>query len=264
MGRSTNLMLRRHSPEPVAELTVTYQILLAHGSAARRARVRVTRLAVLGAQPVQLEASDDGTLVVRYSVPDVVREMVVRARLMTEHTDRQGVHWEDDREVRYTISGRGPFRVQDVEAFGLHRSRHDISAFGLDQSAIDGISQHAEADLLLYDIAELFDALAAGLPSSSLVMSGKILDGTLKLKGDREHWWNSDWDDKPLGFLLDRPEVKAAVIGRLGRGYWDRLRASALARNPAAHQKFSQVSYHDALSVATIVLEAVNVWFSIP
>jgi hypothetical protein len=118
--------------------------------------------------------------------------------------------------------------------------------------------------LLLYDIAELFDALAAGLPSSSLVMAGKVLDGTLKLKGVEENWWNPDWDERSLGFLLDQPAVKAAVTKRLSKGYWDRLRGSALARNPAAHQKFSQVSYHDALSAATIVLEAVNRWFSPP
>jgi hypothetical protein len=190
-----------------------------------------------------------------------------RARVRTAWTfkasgfDEHGVRWEGRVDLVVDSIGTTPSRKHDGVTFELRRSKVDSSAIILEQDPTIALVGDELGELILDDVLEMRASLEDGLPSAALGMVGKVLDGFLKWVGTQEKWWVDEFDSLPLGALLERDEVKAAMRIHLGPGYWDRLRGSAVyVRNVAVHQKYAPVTIQEAVASAKVVLNALNKW----
>ena len=153
----------------------------------------------------------------------------------------------------------GPKREAQVM---LSRQPRDIS-FGLNSQTFTAIQASAEGGLLLYDIEELLECLRSSLPSASLALAGKVLDGSVKIKARADGWWQSAWDRLPLGSLLSEAEVKKRLVSTIGEGGWDRLKGSGVyVRNVGAHQKFVLVSMDEAVASSRVVFDFMVRWWT--
>jgi hypothetical protein len=120
-----------------------------------------------------------------------------------------------------------------------------------------------DGSLIVYDVDELLHCLRTSSPAASLSMVGKILDGSIKIRGIAEGWWRSEWDSHSVGRMLLEPDIKQRIIARIGAGEWTRLQASgAYLRNVGAHQKFALVSMDEALASSRVLFEFMNRWWA--
>lgn len=188
---------------------------------------------------------------------------VVRANYLAVVSghDRHGVTWVG--EAKGGCVARGRLVAIDAKplAVVLQRGLADVSHLKVGARVRGQLVTHELGNLILDDLLELNESLRLSLPVSSLSLTGKILDGFLKFKGQEEGWWVDTLDDLPLGTLLNADPVKQAIRSHLPPGEIDRLRGSAVwTRNVAAHQKYAPVSIQDALASAGVVLAAIEGW----
>lgn len=132
---------------------------------------------------------------------------------------------------------------------------------GIDKSTVQAISGTEGGPLVLNDLDEMLTAVRIALPSSTLAMAGKGLEGFLRMKGRSEDWWKKKLNGLSIGRLLADPDVEAVVTRRIGEGAWGRLRGSSVyVRNQGVHNNESSVTAAEAISAAEIVLHVVNSW----
>lgn len=175
--------------------------------------------------------------------------------------DLHGVTWV--REARG--SHRARTRANTIDADPLRvvveRAPTDVSHLTVEPPVRNQLGSSELGQLVLDDLMELNASLRSSLPVSSLSLTGKILDGFLKFRGEAEAWWDDSLDSKPLGALLQDDRVKTAIRSHLPAGEIDRLRGSAVwVRNAASHQKYAPVTLQEALASAGVIVRALNIW----
>lgn len=116
--------------------------------------------------------------------------------------------------------------------------------------------------LILGDIEELNAAAQGGLASATLCLWGKVLDGAIKLRGRVEGWWNADWDEKTLGWVLSEKNPVYPHLSKLAPdGLLDRLRdKTKYLRNSGAHQNYTRVSDVEAYGAIEALSEFLSTW----
>lgn len=182
-------------------------------------------------------------------------------RMVAKGYDSQGVAWAG--ETTETL-GSGPdgATLPERELFvEMHRQPRDVSRLSPSDETVGLLIQDSLGRLVLKDIDELLTSLAGSLPSGSLSLAGKVLDGLIKTKGQRGGWWPAELDTKPLGVVLKHPEVVKRGKVALGAPTWERLEHSFLyLRNTGAHQKYVEISIATAESEAELVLQLLEKW----
>jgi hypothetical protein len=222
----------------------------------------VLRLHATAVPPAIFRADADGAARIDLAAASI-------ALIPTTLSYRITLHGFDERRVRWTgsvdfaVPPASPTAVlPEIELrISVDRERHESPSLGLEQASVVGLDVNALGKLILYDVSEMLAALYYSLPSAALSLSGKVLDGLIKFKGQSSGWWPAGLDSKPLGVVLGHPVVKARIESDLGPEAWERLSNSFLyLRNTGAHQKFVPVNLPDAESSVALVLDMLSRW----
>lgn len=208
----------------------------------------------------------DGTGWAHFEIPTRGISGSVQVRFVCEGEEETGVHWSGETSVRwqlvYVRVGHTPPRREVLIA--VERQSREIT-LGLSFGLRDRIRSDPDGPFLLVDVDELVDCLEASLPTASMALVGKVLEGALKVRGHAEGWWLSTYDNETLGQLLAEPSIKTTIENRIGSGNWNRLRGSSVfVRNVGVHQTFARVSMEEALASTRIAFTFLSRWWGLP
>lgn len=176
-------------------------------------------------------------------------------------TDAQYVKWTGYATGRVRFPGLGT-QGEGSLVITLKRKDQELAPLAIRNGVWQNLSSTSLGLLVAADLRELVDALNGGLPSASLCLAGKVLDGAFRVKGDGS-WWDSAWDNLTLGGILKVQAVRSEISRDLGTGFLARLEASTLTlRNIGAHQKYTLPTLLEAHSTSAVVVELLNAWFT--
>jgi len=173
-------------------------------------------------------------------------------------TDRRDVKWRATREVALQGSTRLTTKHLSIT---IERVGSAMPEFEVKPTVWTALQKEPNGKYVASDLSELVDALRWGLPTASFSLIGKVLDGTLRVKG-AQSWWSPAMNKLTLGPLLEDPIVKNAIVADMGEPYWDRLRNAVPVRNLSVHQHWSLLTMHEAYTAARVVLELLEKWFT--
>jgi hypothetical protein len=115
--------------------------------------------------------------------------------------------------------------------------------------------------VIFADIEELNGVSRLGFASASMALWGKVVDGLIKARGHKDHWWKEEWDNLPLGRLLGENAAGAEIVKTIGSGLLGRLKDKArYIRNPSAHQLYTRISVAEAHGAMEVLVDFVRVW----
>lgn len=203
----------------------------------------------------------DGTCVVPLDTTGVVGIVALEFRATV--LDSLGVEWTGNSVYRWTLvyTRAGTPAPKREALIVLGRVPREVP-LELNPETFGAIERSDGGALLLADVEELVDSLRASLPSASVALVSKVLDGSIKIRGRARGWWRADWDRLPTGALIAEPEVKRLIIERIGDGGWERLRGSAVSlRNVGAHHLSEQVSIDEAMGSARVLFDFLPRWW---
>jgi hypothetical protein len=190
----------------------------------------------------------------------------VKVEFSAEGYDGTGVLWKGQSVVSWRLVHVGPGQSapRRETRIVVRRQPREVNV-ELDIAIRSAVARDANGILVLADTDELIDSLRSNLPSGSMALVGKVLDGAIKIRAQEEGWWSPDFDGKPLGLMLTTPAIKARIDAKIGPGNWERLRGSGVyIRNVGAHQSFDRVSMEEALASTRIVFDFMRKWWGIP
>lgn len=190
---------------------------------------------------------------------------VVTTEFSAEFNDRWGVEWEShfSRDIKLVRVRPGESQLVREVSLLLNRKAR-IVKFEIGQETIAILKSMSLGDYIVHDLDELMSCLRSNLPSASLCMIGKVLDGIVKAKAQVDGWWKQEWDDKTLGALLNVIDVKKRLTDKIGEPGVRRLFATAVVlRNLGAHQNFERVSVDEALSSFRVLTEFMVRWVAV-
>lgn len=159
--------------------------------------------------------------------------------------------------------GRGEYSESVPRTIHITLQRGDqksVPHLWIEPTVRYALMHHPKGRLVLTDFDEYCDALRTGLPTSAMVMAGKTIEGTIKLRAQHEGWWDSHWDHLTLRDLLAKQPVVDRFKAGLGQGFLDKLRGSPSLRNPAAHQNWVWTTLSEAIGVSSMVVDLLNSW----
>jgi hypothetical protein len=222
----------------------------------------VVRLRAIRPRPSQANAGPDGSAVFNLlcPVPSVI-PVQFQFKLTARGFDTRRVQWTGSIDVTLGPRPLGQLLPEITAYVPVQRATFTAENFELEEAAIAALDQTELGKLVLYDIDEMVTALRQSLPSGTLALAGKVLDGTLKFKGSAAAWWPAELDEKPLRPVLQHPTVRSRIESEIGPAEWVRLTTSFLyLRNTGAHQKYTSVSHTDAAASVGMVLDIINGW----
>ena len=92
--------------------------------------------------------------------------------------------------------------------------------------------------------------------------TGKYSSATVT--GNYLRYSGTEWDEKPLGALINVAEVKKRLTDTIGSPGFRRLNASGVVmRNLGAHQNFEKVSIDEALASTRFLFDFIERWLSL-
>lgn len=250
-------MIQRQAVQPVRFLAVLPDGRVSEGGWT----FEVLRLRHLGAKPVTKAAAADGSAVfdLRRPLPALVR-VQFQLKVSAGGFDARRVRWEGVTFLTLGPAQPGLLLPETVTYVPVQRATNAAEEFALAEAALAILDSTVLGKLVLYDVDEMLTVLRHQLPSATVSLAGKVLDGVLKVKGNGS-WWPSSLDEKPLGTVLLDPTVRQHLEADLGLAAWHRLTASFLyLRNTGSHQKYTPVAMPDATASVGMVLDILNEW----
>jgi hypothetical protein len=195
----------------------------------------------------------------------------ILGRIAIDYTDENGVVYDFEGEAMFGIPRKEfvgrvdptmPMYPQRRD-FILGRSRHQK----IQEVHLHGLLQHQlavepEGSLLLDDHREMCETLIRGYPSAATALAGKVLEGILRIRGERERWWDDAWDRMTIGALLDEEAVRAAIRKQLGDGWLRKIEGAGALRILGAHHKGVRITMAEANSAANVVNDVLAAWWA--
>jgi hypothetical protein len=166
---------------------------------------------------------------------------------VAEKVDFDGVCWRGEVNHRVGVDTEIPITV--VEAYW---GKLDLSP-----SLLKEIETLPQGPVFLQGLSELVRAWGQGLTQSTVVLSYWALEGMIHLKARAIGHWKDEWEKKPLGYIINQPEL----LPWLDESLRAKIRAIATFRTPGAHFKDGVPTSAEAQIAVSVVRKALDMLF---
>lgn len=142
----------------------------------------------------------------------------------------------------------------------LRRGNQRQPLLFVDPEPRDVMQSDRRGAFVLADFDEYCDALHAGLPIAASALAGKVIEGSIRRRGEIDGWWKAEWEKKTLGQLLEEQVVQSQISQDFGTGFWEKVKGSPALRNAAVHQNWVITTMPEAAGASSVVLRFLNRW----